>query len=80
MTVHVRILNGPFFDLKVEALDTVGDFRAAVGAFLQGVAGGEQVRMGDKRIAFQSRQLDKEERTLVSYGVTEGSSVIVYGP
>lgn len=72
MTLHVRKLGGPFFDLEVDAVTTVGQLRGlietATGKTMEG-----------QRMAFESRQLDQDERLLISYGVTEGSRVVVYG-
>lgn len=73
MTVHVRVLNGPFFDIAVAAADTVGSVRARIGA-----EGG--ILMEEKRVSFEGRQMDQDERLVVSYGVTEGSTLVVAGP
>jgi len=73
MKVHVRKLTGPFFWVEMGPADTVAVFRKIVeeglGKSLQG-----------HRLSFEGRQLDQDERLVVSYGVTEGSTVILVGP
>lgn len=69
MTVHVRVLGGPFFDLMFWPGDTVGDLRR----MMEEATG---MPMEAHRLSFQSRQLDDDTRLLVSYGVTEASLVV----
>jgi hypothetical protein len=70
MNVHVRVLSGPFFDVRIQPQDTVGDLRR----LMEEETG---LPMESCRMAFQCRQMELDERLLVSYGVTEDSTVVV---
>lgn len=72
MTLRVRKLNGPLFSLEVGPLCTVGILREALADILGGMDG--------QRMSFEGRQLDQDDRLLVTYGVNEGSAVVVAGP
>lgn len=70
MTVHVRVLNGPFFDVEIQGVTTVGNLR-----WLMEEKTGTS--MAACRITYQGGvQLDDDDRLLVTYGITEGSTVV----
>lgn len=73
MTVYVKKLGGMAFSIEVTALDTVGVLKAAIE-----VVTGESTQ--GQQVWFQSRQLEQNERLVVSYGVTEGSTLILIAP
>ena len=73
MNVHVRKLAGPLFDLALSPVDTVGALKAAITAEIGQVVEPHQ-------LSFQGRWLNEDERLVVSYGVTEGSTLILIGP
>jgi hypothetical protein len=72
MTLRIRKMDGPFFTLEVSPLCTVGILREALGEVLGSMEG--------QRMSFDGRQLEQDDRLLVTYGVNEGSAVVVVGP
>lgn len=73
MTVHVRKLSGPFFDLTLAGAATVGELKAAIKEET-----GQTVK--PYQLSFEGRWLNEDGWLVAVYGVTEDSTLVLIGP